>query len=292
MDRDEKFEHLFDDDDEFKTEPGDFHFDEDIKFEEPAEYQFADDVEVDDVVVANAVADDKPGLFEKLNQINFKKIVIYLFAAILLIAFIGASLKTLLSNKPEEAAPAQMSSSIVPSDNTASLEIEQETKSKGQIAVDVELAKQLKQLSEQNATLANRVQVLESQLGQTATQLATYQQQAAKSQSDAAGLTKTIAQLEDQMTQINNALQMLVTASKSPTVPVTSTGSTLPPARSYIVQAIIPGRAWLKANNGQIITVSLGDLIPGFGRVTLIDPQNGFVQTDAGLTVNYAIDQG
>ncbi len=290
MERDEKFEHLFDDDDEFKTEAGDFHFEEDIQFEEPAEYQFADDIEAGDALAATPIHEDKPGLFEKLSQLNIKKILIYFVVALLVIGFIGTSLKTLLSNKSEETAPPAPAVASVPP--TVANVIELDKKPKGQLEVDVNLAKQLKQLTDQNAALANRVQVLETQLGQTANQLATYQQQAAASQASTNGLAKTVGQVETQMTQINNALQLLVNASKSPSVPPTPMGSTLPPARNYIVQAIIPGRAWLKANNGQIITVGLGDMIPGFGKVTLIDPQNGFVRTDAGLTINYAIDQG
>lgn len=294
MDRDEKFEHLFDDDDEFKTEPGDFHFDEEIKFDEPAEYQFSDDVEPDDIIAEAApVADEQPGLFEKLSQMNFKKIVIYIAVAILVLGFIGASLKAWLGSNQEE--PAAVQSAGQPANNTALLSIETETKKpKGQLEVDVDLAKQLKALAQQNTSLAGRVQVLETQLAQTASQLASYQAQAAAAQASADGMAKTVGQVETQMTQINNALQALVSASKSPnpTMAMPSMGPTIAPARNYLVQAIIPGRAWLKANNGQIITVGMGDSIPGFGRVVLIDPQNGVVQTDAGLTINYPLNQG
>lgn len=292
MDRDEKFEHLFDDDDEFKTEPGDFHFDEEIKFDEPAEYQFSDDVESDDTLTAaTPVADEQPGLFEKLSQVNFKKIVIYLGVAILALGFIGASLKTWLSGSQEEQPVVQSTGQAT--NNNALLSMETETKKpKGQVEVDVELAKQLKALNQQNVSLAGRVQVLETQLAQTASQLSTYQTQAAAAQSSADAMAKTVGQVETQMTQINNALQTLINASKSPTMPQAAMGPTMPPARNYFVQAIIPGRAWLKANNGQIITVGLGDLVPGFGKVVLIDPQNGVVQTDAGLTINYPINQG
>lgn len=292
MDRDEKFEHLFDDDDEFKTEPGDFHFDEEIKFDEPAEYQFSDDVESDDTLAAaTPVADEQSGLFEKLSQINFKKIVIYLGVAILALGFIGASLKTWLSGSQEEQPVVQSTGQAT--NNNALLSMETETKKpKGQVEVDVELAKQLKALNQQNVSLAGRVQVLETQLAQTASQLSTYQTQAAAAQSSADAMAKTVGQVETQMTQINNALQTLINASKSPTMPQAAMGPTMPPARNYFVQAIIPGRAWLKANNGQIITVGLGDLVPGFGKVVLIDPQNGVVQTDAGLTINYPINQG
>lgn len=43
------------------------------------------------------------------------------------------------------------------------------------------------------------------------------------------------------------------------------------------VQAAIPGRAWLRSENGQLITVIPGDEVPGFGRVVSIDPTTGTV---------------
>lgn len=294
MDRDEKFEHLFDDDDEFKTEPTEFQFDEDIQFEEPAEYQFTDETIADDTAAPLSPEDTKPGLFEKLNQVNFKKIVIYLGIAVLVLGFLGALLKSMLSRgKEETAAVKSQIQATQPVVDSAMLLAEEQKKPKGQLEVDVALARDVKALSQQNAALGNRVQVLESQLAQTVSQLNAYQAQTAKAQADAAGLAKTVGQVEDQMTSINNALQALVEASKSPNIPSPmGDTSTLPAARSYTIQAIIPGRAWLKANNGQIITVALGDSIPGFGNVTLIDPQNGVVQTDAGLRINYAINAG
>lgn len=294
MDRDEKFEHLFDDDDEFKTEPTEFQFDEDIQFEEPAEYQFTDETIADDTIAATPLEDNRTGLFEKLNQVNFKKIVIYLGIAILVLGFLGALVKSMFNRGNEESAVVKSPVlATQPAVDSAMLLAEEQKRPKGQLEVDVALARDVKALSQQNVALANRVQVLEGQLAQTASQLNTYQSQTAKAQADAAGLAKTVGQVEDQMSAINNALQALVEASKSPNIP-TPMGetNTLPPARSYTIQAIIPGRAWLKANNGQIITVSLGDSIPGFGRVALIDPQNGIVQTDAGLRINYAINAG
>lgn len=51
---------------------------------------------------------------------------------------------------------------------------------------------------------------------------------------------------------------------------------------SYAVQAIIPGRAWLRMDNGETVTVAEGDLLKGLGRVTKIDPYDGTIQIDTG----------
>ena len=53
-----------------------------------------------------------------------------------------------------------------------------------------------------------------------------------------------------------------------------------PPRIPYTVQAIIPGRAWLRAKNGDTVTVAEGDDIKGIGRVTKIDPYDGVVEVN------------
>lgn len=50
----------------------------------------------------------------------------------------------------------------------------------------------------------------------------------------------------------------------------------------YNVQAIIPGRAWLKSDNGETITVAEGDTIRNLGRITKIDPYDGVVEINTG----------
>lgn len=52
------------------------------------------------------------------------------------------------------------------------------------------------------------------------------------------------------------------------------------PVRDVIVEAVIPGRAWLKDLKGRLITVQVGDDLPGYGTVVLIDAHRGIVRTD------------
>jgi hypothetical protein len=54
---------------------------------------------------------------------------------------------------------------------------------------------------------------------------------------------------------------------------------------SYSVQAIIPGRAWLKSDSGETVTVAEGDSVRGLGRVTRIDPYDGVVEISTGRKV-------
>jgi intracellular multiplication protein IcmG len=60
----------------------------------------------------------------------------------------------------------------------------------------------------------------------------------------------------------------------------TGSRSYSPPAPkiNYFVEAIIPGRAWLVSSQGRTITVRVGSILPGYGRVIHIDAQQGRVE--------------
>lgn len=57
------------------------------------------------------------------------------------------------------------------------------------------------------------------------------------------------------------------------------------PKSIYTVQAIIPGRAWLKTESGDTVTVAEGDMLKGFGRIVKIDPYDGIVDIDTGSKI-------
>jgi hypothetical protein len=61
----------------------------------------------------------------------------------------------------------------------------------------------------------------------------------------------------------------------------TSPKTTVP---AYVVHAVIPGRAWLKSRNGQIMTVTEGDTLGDYGKVLVIDAASGMVLTSSGNT--------
>jgi len=58
----------------------------------------------------------------------------------------------------------------------------------------------------------------------------------------------------------------------------------------YFIQAIVPGRAWLKTTNGATITVGQGTSVPGYGKVAVIDPQQGQVLMSSGKVIEYSPD--
>lgn len=58
----------------------------------------------------------------------------------------------------------------------------------------------------------------------------------------------------------------------------------------YFIQAVIPGRAWLIAPNGSTLTVREGTALPGYGTVTLIDPNQGKITTSSGQIIRFSQD--
>lgn len=75
---------------------------------------------------------------------------------------------------------------------------------------------------------------------------------------------------------------------ENPNAPV----KVMPGKVNYTVQAIIPGRAWLKSDSGDTVTVAEGDVIKDFGKITRIDPYDGIVNIDTGrkmVTLSYGM---
>jgi|GEM_PF-5039727 len=60
---------------------------------------------------------------------------------------------------------------------------------------------------------------------------------------------------------------------KSPTISIES------------IHAIIPGRAWLNSQDGQMMSVGLGSYVPDYGVVRLIEPNRGWIQFSSGKVI-------
>lgn len=58
----------------------------------------------------------------------------------------------------------------------------------------------------------------------------------------------------------------------------------------YFVRALIPGRAWLRDREGRVWTVSVGDYLPGYGRILDINTQRNMVFTSSGRNIYFGIE--
>lgn len=151
-------------------------------------------------------------------------------------------------------------------------------------------------LASENAKLS---QQLESEYNQ---RISEYQSQNKNLQEQVQTLNSRVANMESEMNQLiqtltqqfqgGNAAPAVTAASGTQAAaPVEQAGP--PPRVPYNVQAIIPGRAWLRANNGDTLTVAEGDDIKGIGRVTKIDPYDGIVEINVqGRSVSLSYGNG
>lgn len=124
-------------------------------------------------------------------------------------------------------------------------------------------------------------------------------------------LSSRVASMENQMTQLMQAIVRQSQGQQAPAapqnVPAAGPEGMNPPAMpaqpqmpsapepriAYSVQAIIPGRAWLRSENGDTVTVAEGDTIKDVGRVTKIDPYDGVVEINVGnRTVSLSYGNG
>jgi len=132
--------------------------------------------------------------------------------------------------------------------------------------------------------------------------LAAFETQDRVLQEQVRSLTTKISGMEAQMTQLVQTLnkqQMAQSASPSneraasenssennnPTFTLPGSEVMSPAKATYSVQAIIPGRAWLRTDSGDTVTVAEGDSLKGMGRVMKIDPYDGTIQIDTGTKV-------
>lgn len=102
-------------------------------------------------------------------------------------------------------------------------------------------------------------------------------------------LNSRVAMLETQLNQLIQALtrqsQSNATSNSPPPSPVIQSPTASDPKIPYNVQAIIPGRAWLRSDSGETVTVAEGDTVKDLGRVTKIDPYDGVVEINTGSRV-------
>lgn len=56
---------------------------------------------------------------------------------------------------------------------------------------------------------------------------------------------------------------------------------------TFTIKAIEPGRAWLEGSNGLTESVTVGDVVPGYGRVVSVDANTATVATSGGRSIHY-----
>lgn len=156
--------------------------------------------------------------------------------------------------------------------------------------MDVQAKERIIALEQQSAAIMNLLQT------EYAQKMADTETQTNALRGKMEELTKRINHMEASLNQIAQLLQG-VSKSQASGVMGGGTVPNLPPRAAeprmiYNVQAIIPGRAWLKSEAGDTVTVAEGDYLKGYGRVTKIDPYDGIVGIDTGnkiINLSYGV---
>ncbi len=155
------------------------------------------------------------------------------------------------------------------------------------------MQERLSALEQQNAAIMNLLQT------EYAQKIADYETQQTAARGKMEELTKRLNRIEDSLNQMTKLLQS--SAKNNSGVTEAQVVAAQPmvhpevPQNTYTVQAIIPGRAWLKSDSGETVTVAEGDLLRDYGRITKIDPYDGIVNIDNGskiITLSYGTNVG
>jgi intracellular multiplication protein IcmG len=143
-------------------------------------------------------------------------------------------------------------------------------------------AEKLNALEQQNAAIMNLLQT------EYAQKIADYETQNTKLRGKVDEISRKMNRIESNLNQITQLLQ-----GEGKAEIIMPPSSTLRSNKvTYHVQAIIPGRAWLKSEAGDTVTVAEGDILRNVGKVIKIDPYDGIVEIDVGnkvITLSYGM---
>lgn len=151
---------------------------------------------------------------------------------------------------------------------------------------------------QQSALGNSQWQMLEERLQKLADQAEANQNMMSTMQQRLSAMQLALSSVTNKLGEANQALQDLQEKMKPKPIPESikkmirkspkRRRARTVPRTMYFIQAMIPGRAWLKGKNGSTITVGKGSRLPGYGRVQRIDPKAGTVVMSSGVVIRYS----
>jgi len=130
---------------------------------------------------------------------------------------------------------------------------------------------------------------IQHQLKQNEARLSAFENKLTQINNSVKGTQHSVGQIAKQM-QDNANLRVQLAALKKKTA--ATRASKVRKLKRYYVEAVIPGRVWLRGADGTTMTVAVNDEISGYGKVTSIDPYSGIVTTSSGIKIYYGINTG
>ncbi|ETO92533.1 type IVB secretion system protein IcmG/DotF [Legionella oakridgensis] len=169
---------------------------------------------------------------------------------------------------PEQPAPTPLPQQVQPIQPVAS-----------PVAVDPNMAQKLSALEVTQQSMRSEVSSMSNQLGgvnSNVNELAAHLSQ----------LNQAITALNAKIDEQSQEIEQLMARTKPKPAP--RLVRKMVPVKKYYIQAVIPGRAWLISSNGTTLTVREGSIVPGYGLVKLIDPNQGRVMTSSGQIIRFS----
>ncbi|MCL5260507.1 MAG: hypothetical protein M1561_02315 [Gammaproteobacteria bacterium] len=129
-------------------------------------------------------------------------------------------------------------------------------------------------------------------------QLETLAQQTENNREQISGLNDNVYKAQQEIATLNQNLEKITESIQSLTQNIHDLATPKKPKKRitkkpfsrpkiYHVKAIVPGRVWLEADDGQTVTLRVGDRLDGYGTVELISPRQGMVITSTGTVIQY-----
>lgn len=138
-------------------------------------------------------------------------------------------------------------------------------------------------------SLESRTNAANTRLEQLETMASELQNNVNQMQSQLSNLANSVQVLSNQITQQQADMSAFLEAQKKPVVKKRAVRrGGFVSKKSYSIQGLVPGRAWLKDSSGESLTIQVGDNLPGYGTVEEIDPLAGKVKTSSGIIIRYS----
>jgi intracellular multiplication protein IcmG len=133
-------------------------------------------------------------------------------------------------------------------------------------------------------TTAGQIAQLNQKFSQNSAKLTMLEQELDKAQSVLTNMQGSVNNLNTAVGELAKVVQQL--EQKQRQAEMAAKKKKMPPM-VYHVRAIVPGRAWLESKDGKLVTVRPGTKLNSYGKVTVIDVDNGVVKTDLGYVIKY-----
>ena len=149
------------------------------------------------------------------------------------------------------------------------------------------LKKEIDSITKSNSTKINEI---EKDLQLTAGKIVNVDRNLGLIQQDISQLTQVVKALTEQVAELQAARQAIKAdaadrARRSGQAAAGSTQKAPHVSQTMTIHAIIPGRAWIRTQDGKTLSVAEGDMLGQFGKVLKIDAATGSVLTSSGATI-------